>query len=169
MQKIIIEKLDKIESFLVANKLTINVSKKVIMEIMLKQKRSRLKGNPPSLTVRTDTEIKTITSKTECFLLGGYLQQNMLWQSMIETGEKSILRRVRSKLGAQKYCCRKLSCQSKLLLANGLIISKILYLLPIFCRTQRKYLDKLQVVINNTAYFVTGMGKRAKKQNLMKS
>ena len=104
------------------------------MEIMVKQKCSRLKGHPPTLTVRKDNEDKTIAVRTECYLLGGYIQHNMSWQAMIETGENSVLKRVRSKLGALKYCCKNYSKQSKLMLANGFIISRLLYLLPIFWR-----------------------------------
>ena len=118
---------------------------------MLKQKRSRIKGSPPKLEVRSGLEDKTISAKTECFLLGGYIQHNMSWQSQVETGDKSVLKRIHTKLGALKYCCQKLPFSSKLLLANAFIISRILYLLPVYGGTERKYLDKLQVTINNAA------------------
>ena len=169
IQSKIIEVPEKIRKFLVANKLTINTSKTTLMEIMLKQKRSKLSGIPPSLSVRCNQQIKTITAATECFLLGGSLQFNMSWQAMIDTGEKSILKRMISKLGALKYCCRKMSKLSKLLLANAFIISRLLYLLPVYGGTDRKYLNKLQVIINNTARFVTGLGRRINKQTLMEA
>ena len=47
VQSLLRQKLDKLKEFLTANRLTINVSKTLIMEILLKQKRSKLKGNPP--------------------------------------------------------------------------------------------------------------------------
>ena len=143
------------------------MSKTTLTEIMLKQKRSKLRGSPPTLTVQSNSGNKTITAGTECFLLGGYIQYNMSWQSLIETGENSVLKRVRSKLGALKHCCSKMSRDSKILLANGLIVSRLLYLLPVFGGTEKKYRDKLQIVLNNTARFVTGMGKRASKKALM--
>ena len=52
VQSLLVQKLDKLKDFLTANRLTINVSKTSIMEILLKQKCSRLKGNPPTLIVR---------------------------------------------------------------------------------------------------------------------
>ena len=53
------------------------------------------------------------------------------------------------------------------MLVNSLIISKLLYLLPVFGGTQRKYLDKMQVTLNNSARFVTGLGNRTNKRTLM--
>ena len=94
VQLLLVQKLDKLKEFLTANRLTINVSKTVIMEILLKQKRSKLKGQPPTLLINTDKGNKLIETKTECYLLGGYLQYNMSWQSMIETGDKSILKKI---------------------------------------------------------------------------
>ena len=167
LQEKIISKLEKIKQFLVANRLTINILKTTITEIMLKQKRSKIKGSPPILNVRSGLKDKIITAKTECFLLGGYLQYNMSWQSQIETGVMFVLRLGHSKLGALRHCCQKLPHSSKLLLVNALIISRILYLLPVYGGTHRKYLDKLQVTINNAAQFVMGQGKRANKRTLM--
>ena len=82
-------------------------------------------------------------------------------------GEKAILPTLRSKLGALKYCCRKLPISSRKLLATGLIVSRLVYLLPVYGGTCRKYFNKLQVVLNNTARFVTGLGKRTSKRPLM--
>ena len=135
--------------------------------MMLGQKRSKLKGTPPTLQVKSSTEDKTITDGSSCFLLGGTLQSNLSWQGQIDTGENYILPKLKSRLGAIKYCCKKLPEGSRRLLATGLVISKLVYLLPVYGGTCKKYLDKLQVVLNNTARFVTGIGKRVKKVTLI--
>ena len=163
------DKLEKIEEFLSSNKLTINVEKTRIMEIMLKQKRSRAKGTPPTLKVGSGQQEEVISTTKECFLLGGTLQYNLSWQAQIETGEHAILPQIRSKLGALKYCCRNLPISSKKLLVTGLIISKLIYLLPVYGGTCKKYLDKLQVIQNNAARFVTGHGRRTSKSILMRA
>ena len=43
----------------------------------------------------------------------------------------------------------------------------VLYLLPIWAGTCNKYLNKIQVTLNNAARFITNMPKRAKTQALM--
>ena len=63
---------------------------------------------------------------------------------MIETGEEAIppiLRR--RKIGALKYLGKNIPRASKLLLANGLIIGKINYHLPLYGGMQEKYLQSL--------------------------
>ena len=169
IQEIITVKLEKLKTFLTTNKLTINMTKTSLMEIMMKQKRSKLKGEPPTLQVRSNLEIKVIKSKTECFLLGGTLQNNMSWQSHIDNGEMAILQRMRSKIGALRFCCSKLPTKSRKLLASSLVVSKLLYLLPVVGGTCKKYKEKMQVTLNNAARFATGLGKRAKKETLMKA
>ena len=57
--------------------------------------------------------------------------------------------------------------KSRLLLTNGLILSRVLYLLPLYGVTHEKYMNKIQVVMNNAICFVTGMNKRTKKRTLM--
>ena len=139
------------------------------MEILLKQKRAKLKGNPPKIMVRNNQEMKEIKSAKNCFLLGGTLQNDITWQAQIETGEHAVLPKLRSKLGAIKHCCRKLPEKSRKLLITGLVISKMIYLLPIYGGTYRKYTKKLQVVLNNAARFVSGYGRRTSKDVLMRT
>ena len=49
------------------------------------------------------------------------------------------------------------------------VIGKLNYLLPLYGGTHDKYLQKIQVVLNNTVKFITGAGKRAKTMSLTKS
>ena len=56
----ITENVDKIKKFLVANQLTINLGKTEILETMTRQKRVRLEGTPPQLTVlKPDNTLKS--------------------------------------------------------------------------------------------------------------
>ena len=80
--------LSRIKDFLNLNKLTVNESKTVLIEIMMKQKRSRIPGSPPSLTVITPQNItKVITAGKDILLLGATLQDNSTWQSHLEIGK----------------------------------------------------------------------------------
>ena len=84
---------------------------------------------------------------------------------MLETGEDVILPSRRKKLGILKYLGRNILKSSKLLLANDLILGKINYLLPLYGGTPTKYLDKIQVILNNTVWFITGPTKEPTLQH----
>ena len=78
-----------------------------------------------------------------------------------------MLSNLRKKLGGLKYLSRHIPMKSKLILANGLILSKILYLLPIYGGTDEKYMNKIQVVINDTVHFVTNKNRCTSTRTLM--
>ena len=48
-----------------------------------------------------------------------------------------------------------------------LLIGKMNYLLPVYGGAPRKYLKKLQCILNNSARFITGAGRREKSEKLM--
>ena len=65
------EKLDNIKTFLNSNEITINLPKTTILEMMVKQKRVRVKGDIPQLeTTNSVGQIKTITAKQNLRILG---------------------------------------------------------------------------------------------------
>ena len=70
--------LSRIKNFLNLNYLTVNESKTVLIEIMMKQKRARIPGSPPQLTVITpQNTTKVITAGKSTLLLGATLQDNL--------------------------------------------------------------------------------------------
>ena len=155
--------------FLNNNNLVVNKSKTVLQEMMLKQKRCKIGGNPPELVTWKDNgEMKIVKTKDHSILLGGTLQNDLQWRAHIESGEKPLLSTIRKKLGALKYLGGGIPRKSRLMLTNGLILSRILYLLPLYGVTQTKYMHKIQVLMNNAIRFVTGKNKRTKTMTLMK-
>ena len=89
----------------------------------MKQKRARIPGSPPSLTVITpQNTTKVITAGKNILLLGATLQDNSTWQSHLETGNNALIPKIRKKLGAIKYIGRDLSKDAKQLLVNGYVL-----------------------------------------------
>ena len=167
-QNRITEVLEKLRLFLNTNQLTINKSKTVLLESMLYQRRTTINGEPPTLeTIDEKGNPKIISTNKEALLLGGTFHESTSWKAHIETGDEAILPKLRKKLGMLKFISRGMDKKSKLLLANAYIISRIIYLLPLWGGTSQKYLNKVQVVLNNTARWVTGHGRRSKSEKLM--
>ena len=66
--------IDRVKTYLAANSLSLNIGKTEIVEIMVRQKRVRLPGLPPQLSVtKTDGTLKVILAKDHCRLLGANL------------------------------------------------------------------------------------------------
>ena len=162
--------LARLSTFLNANKLIINKSKTTLQESMLTQKKCKTKGDPPHLDVITDKgNLKRLNAKTENIFLGTTLHENLKWGAHIDTGEEPMLSSLRKKLGSLKHMSKYLPQKTKLILANGLILSKILYILPIYGGTCNKYLKKIQVLMNKTIRFVTKKNRRTKTRELMEA
>ena len=162
--------LDKMKTYLNNNKMTVNPSKTLLWEFMLKQKKCKTKGEPPHLvTLDRQSNIKIVRASPQEKCLGITLQENLQWQAFLETGEDPLIPALRKKLGILKYLGKNIPKKSKMLLANSLIIGKLNYMLPIYGGTHNKYLDKLQVILNMTARFITGAHKRTSSRTLMNS
>ena len=56
--------------------------------------------------------------------------------------------------------CRKI-------LAEGLVLSRVKYLLPLWGGTTENHIKKVQVIVNTVARAVTGLGKRTPTNVLM--
>ena len=84
-QEKVTKKLESIYSFLTANLLTVNQSKTSLMEFMVRQKRARQQGSPPSLNVELkDGTEKVIGQSRFCRLLGGNIQEDLTWRGHLE-------------------------------------------------------------------------------------
>ena len=142
----------------------------MIWEFMLKQKMCKMKGQPPSLMTYMDNgDPKEVTTQENATSLAGILQGNLQWRAQLETGENAILPLLRKKLGAMKHVAKHVPREGKLLLANGLIIGKLNYLLVLLGGTNYKHLRKIQVLCINTVRYITGANRRAKTLDLVKS
>ena len=128
---------------------------------MVNKKRAKIKGDPPKLeTTLPNGDNKTIHHSKYIRLLEGNLQNDMTWRGHIEMGKKALLPSVRSKLGGLKLLAKQIPEKGCLILANGLILSKINYLIPVWGGTHVSNLRKVQCLLNSTARFVLNVGKK---------
>ena len=135
--------LDKINDFLMDNKHVINKEKTTITEVMIRQKRVHITGQPPSHSVLdNDNSEKELNAEKYTRLLGGNISDNLCWNDHLETGEKALLLRLRKLLGALNLLARQLPRASRLLLVNVLLLSKISYLIQIRGATPKSQLRK---------------------------
>ena len=126
-------KFENISNFLSSNKLTVNKGKTTITECMTRQKRVRQIEDKPSLqTTDEKGQDKTISQTKDNRILGANIHENLSWKSHLQTGEKAVIPTVRKQLGALKHLSKSVPKKGRLLLANGLLVSKIIYLMPVW-------------------------------------
>ena len=160
--------IEKVKSFLGANSLSLNLGKTEIVETMVRQKRARLAGLPPQLSVvKPDGSLKIILAKDYCRLLGTNISKDATWSYHLETGEKPIVKALRSTLGTLTHISKHMSVSCRLLLANGLFLSKLLYLLPMWGGLPAREAKKLQILINKCARMVLGANRKIRTRALM--
>ena len=160
--------LKTISKFLGDNKLAVNEDKTTVNEIMIAQKCSKITGISPSLTVkdRLGNE-KILVSGSYTRILGINISNNLNWVHHLETGENAIIPKIRKQIGALNLLSSSIPRSSRLLLANGLIMSRICYLIQVWGSASTSQLKKVQIVVNRAARFVTGFHKRTSTIKLM--
>ena len=165
------EATTSMKNFLNSQDLCVNMEKTCILETMVKQKRSRIKGVQPSLSIQMESgETTTILPKKYVRLLGMNLEDNLAWNSHLLNGEKSILPALRKQLGALKHIIslvRQIPMKSRRTLANGLIVSRIIYGITIWSGTYATNIRKMQAILNKTARWITNSGRRTSTKVLM--
>ena len=160
--------IDRVKNFLASNSLSLNLGKTEIVEAMVRQKRARLPGIPPQLSVqKPDGSLKVIIAKDSCRLLGVNVNRDANWNHQLELGEKPLITRLRSVLGILSHLSKNLPKKSCLLLANGLFISRLLYLLPMWGGLPLRDIKKIQTLMNKCARVVLKKSRRTRTRNLM--
>ena len=134
---------------------------------MVRQKRVRLRTDPPELNVQTPEGMKTIKSNVSERLLGINLQNDTSWKSHLQTGEKPLMSALRKRLGALKHLGTQVPKNGRKLLATGLIISKLIYMIPVWGGAPITYIRKLQRIVNNSARYILNGARRWKTDRLM--
>ena len=147
------DKLENITKFLENNELSINQTKTKTQDYMVRQKRVRDTSSPTVLVIETVDGQKNLTTT-----LGLNLHRDLSWRSHLELGPKPLLPTLRRRLGTLQHLGRAISRKGRQTLTNGLILSKIIYMLPVWGGTHSVHIQKIQTVMNRAARYVVGGG-----------
>jgi hypothetical protein len=141
--------------FLVSNELKLNDDKTHLMVLATHQTRRIV--NPEALVeIRTPTEIIK-PSKCEK-LLGGWINQDLKWDEHLRDNDESLMKMLNSRLGALKMISKVSSFKNRKLIADGIFMSKLTYLIALWGGCTKYLLKSLQVIQNRAARTVTRLG-----------
>ena len=125
--------LKNLSDYLTSNEMVLNCGKTQVSESMVHQKRSRMRGEPPSLlTVDSKGNQKLVKDSSSCRILGIQISNDLGWRDHLEGKEKPLLPALRQKLGQLKFLGKVLPQKGKLLLINSLLMSKIIYTISVY-------------------------------------
>ena len=126
------------------NNLVINPDKTPLM--VMGRKGMAAKRSQVSMVASTFTIEATETEK----LLGGVINQNLKWNQHLSDHESSLLKQLTSRINGLKRTCHNATFTTKLMVANGIVMSKLVYLITLWGGSQQ-YLLKAILVQQLTA------------------
>ena len=156
---------DAIAAFMNNNRLKLNSDKTHLM-LLGTDSAWRKKLTPRSISLNTGQErIQT----TDCEkLLGGFIAQNLKWTQHILLNENSLVKQLGKRVVALKKISRVADFKTRKMLADGLFMSKLIYLIPLWGGCEKFLIKSLQVVQNKAARAVAKVGIYTPVQTLLR-
>ena len=120
--------------------------------------RNRRQTHENSLVL--DTQTSRIHSSTAEKLLGGVIHQNLKWGEHILYGDTSLLRSLSSRINALKLISYVASFKTRKMVAEGIFMSKLIYLIEVWGGCEAFLLKSVQILQNKAARIVTRRDRR---------
>ena len=137
--------------FLTDNRLKVNDDKTHLLVMSTRQKR-RFRDTS-MVTINTPTAV--ITPSTVERLLGAQVHHNMHWKEHIMDSKDSLLKSPSGRAAAVKMVSKMASFKTRKMVANGIFMSKLIYLMPVWMGCEDYLVNALQVCQNKVARYVT--------------
>ena len=150
-----------------SNQLCMNDGKTALMRISNRQK---LQCNPPETIILDilDDQGNNIRPRDEHKILGIRIKKDLTWGLHLKTGKKALIPDLCKKLGSLWLVSKYLDSKARLKLANGIIMSKIIYMITIWGSARPSWINAIQRIQNKAARYVTRMNRYTRITKLMK-
>ena len=102
-----------------------------------------------------NTPTATIMPSVVERLLGAQVHQDMRWREHLMEIKDSLLKSLNQREGAIKKISKASSFKTRKMIANGIFMSKLIYLMPVWMGCEEYLVNALQVCQNKAARFVT--------------
>ena len=122
--------------------------------VIMSTQHSRAKSQSANL-VELTTPTKTIKPSNTEKLLGCWIQEDLKWTSHLRDSENSLFKSLNQRLGTINLMSKLSDFKTRKMLANGIFISKITYLITVWSSCTKDLMQTLQNFQNNAARLVT--------------
>ena len=82
------------------------------------------------------------------------MHQNLKWTDHILNGENALVKELNKRLGALKKVCKVASFKNRKMIADGLIMSKLSYLIPLWSGYESYLILALQRIQKSGSWFL---------------
>ena len=163
LQQKLNERYTVLANYMGNNRLKLNDEKTHLLIMTTKQKQRIINID---VEINTPTEdIKPVKSEK---LLGIYIQNDLKWTEYIQNNDKSLLKQLTSRLNALRMISGVASFKARLMIANGIFCSKLIFQISLWGGTEDFLLNSLQIVQNKAARCVARRGKYTPVAELLK-
>ena len=164
LSTVLTSKYEKLADWMHANKLVLN-SEKTHLMVMGSRRHYALRSQVKVMA--GDFQIGLSESEK---LLGGQLQQNLEWNAHIRDSKSSLMSQLTNRINGLRKVSINASFYTKLMIANGVVMSKLTYLITLWGGASQYLINGLQVQQLAAAKIVCGFGswRWSKRQLLSK-
>ena len=145
------EKFKKVSDYMASNELKLNSDKTHLLLLMSDESRQ----HKPNFIVQLNTGTEIIETTNSEKLLGGIIAQNLKFKEHIVNHNQSMLKSLNIRLNALKKIQNVASFKGRKMVANGIIMSKLVYLAPLWAGCEAYLKKSLQLIQNKAARIVT--------------
>ena len=139
LSQVLTRKFEMLQLWMNANRLVLNPDKTHL--IVMGSRRHRHARKEVSLVASGHVIKPSVTEK----LLSGQLHESLTWNHHIRDTKSSLINQLTSPINALRRVCQNGSFKTKLKVANGIIMSKLSYLITVWGGAQEYLLDALQL------------------------
>ena len=148
------ERYKVIASYMANNKLVLNSDKTHLMVMTSAKKHN----THQDFGIFLDTGTEIILPQSEEKLLGAVVSSSLAWNKHIRDSEKSLIRILTSRINALSKVCQFTNFCTRKMVANGIVMSYLSYLMPLYWGYPNYLLNALQTLQNRAARLVTKSG-----------
>ena len=164
LQDSINSKFKIIADYMAMNKLFLN-SDKTHLLIMTSEYHHKRSGN---FGIKLDTGSELISPSDNERLLGAQVSNNFTWNAHINGTEKSMCKQLTSRVNALSKISWSADFQTRKMVANALVMSRLVYVIQLYGNAKDYLLKSLQVLQNKAARTVTRSGWRTETSVLLR-
>ena len=157
------EKYKKIADYMGRNKHILN-SDKTHLLIMTSAIKHR---NHQNFNITLDTGSEIIEPISEERLLGGLVSSDLKWNKHVRDDKKSLITILTSRINALSKVASYSSFKTRKMIANGIVMSYVVYLVQLYGGCSEFLLSALQVLQNRAARIVTRLEWRTPAKTLL--
>ena len=139
LSSVLNDKFQAMESWMTSNKLVINPDKTHLL--VLGPKSASVRRN----AVQVKINDKLIVPSTSEKLLGAVVSQDLKWNQHIRGSQGSLTAQLASRINGLKRTARNANFSTRLMVANGVVLSKMVYLINLWGGSQQYLLKTLYV------------------------